>query len=71
MMIVKKIVGAVRERRLHGVGLRKLDGDQRGALIALGVLAILCVIDGEVSDDERDELREAWKAFADSMGGGA
>jgi hypothetical protein len=69
MTIIKKIIGAVRERRLHSVGLRKLDGDQRGALIALGVLAILCVIDGEVSDDERDELREAWKTFTDSMGG--
>ena len=70
-MIIKKLIGSLRANRLHSMGLRKLDNDQRGALIALGVQAILCVIDGEISDDERDELRTAWKAFADSMGGSA
>ena len=61
--MLKKLLTAIREHRLAGKRLRKLDADDRSALITLGLTALLCALDGEISDADEDELQDAWLAY--------
>jgi hypothetical protein len=45
MGLIKKIITEVRERRLGSKALRRLDKDDRQALISLGLTALFCVIE--------------------------